>query len=176
MKHILFLSSFFLFSLSLHSQTRDTFNLFQNKKKEKKDAVKEIQTHSQAKQNTVHYVKYGKSKVKCSGYCFHESFIDSVNMITETKPLQADKSYPLKKDTAQTTRAYWDMLINSFEINSFLSIPKKVGNPGVGNENTEWIEIKYADITHKITFDSTGPDEYEGINNLMKILKNMVAF
>ena len=176
MKQILFFTFFISVSLVSFSQKRDTFNLFQSHKREKKDAVKEIQSHPQGKENIVYYIKYGKNETKCEGYCFHEAMIDSINIATTNRSLQAEKNYPPKTDNAATTGAHWNMLIKSTEMNSFFSIPEKIGNPGVGSENTEWIEINYEGKTHKVTFDSTGPDEYEGINNLLKILKKMVAF
>lgn len=89
-------------------------------------------------------------------------------MITLTKS-------PAKTDNAKTTSAQWNMLVSSIGANSFFSIPEKIGNPGVGDENTEWIELNYAGKIHKVTFDSTGPDEYDGIKNLQKILKKITG-
>lgn len=177
MKHILFFSFFISVSLLSFSQKRDTFNLNLDKKKEKRDAVKEILAHPpQNKQDSVFYIKYGKSAVKCIGYCFHEATIDSINMVTVNRSLKEDKNYPLKTDNAQTTRAQWNTLVSSLEVNSFFSIPEKVGNPGVGDENTEWIELNFAGKIHRVTFDSTGSDEYEGIKNLDKQLNKITGF
>ncbi|MBI4946456.1 MAG: hypothetical protein HY840_08655 [Bacteroidetes bacterium] len=178
MKHILLFTLFISASLLSFSQRSkiDTFNIFQNKKKEKRDAVKEIQSHPLSKQDSVYYIKYGKNSTKCTGYCFHEATVDSIHIVTLRKSLQAEKNYPAKMDTAQTTPTQWSMLINSIEINSFFSIPEKIGNPGVDEENTEWIELNYAGKIHRVTFDSTGPDEYDGIKNLLKIFKTIAAF
>lgn len=166
-KQLLFLALAISLSLISFSQKRDTFNLF--KKEQKKDALKEIQLHPQSKLDSVYYIKYGKIETKCTENCFHEATIDSVNMVTVTKS-------PLKTDNAKTTSTQWNMLVSSIEINSFFSIPEKIGNPGVGDENTEWVELNYAGKVHKITFDSTGPDEYEGIKNLLKLLKSVTGF
>jgi hypothetical protein len=177
MKHFLFFTFFISVSLLSFSQKRDTFNLFQNKKPVKRDAVKEIQAHPpRNKQDSIFYIKYGKSAVKCTGYCFHEATVDSVNNVTVSKALQADKSYPLKTDSAKTTPSQWNMLVSSLEVNSFFSIPEKVGAPGDGGAEYEWIELNYAGRIHRVTFDSTGPDEYDGIKNLLKIFKTMTAF
>ena len=96
--------------------------------------------------------------------------------VTESRPLQPGNNNPPKTETTKTNKDYWSMMIKSVQFNSFFSIPEKVGNPGVGDENSEWIEINYAGKIHKVTFDSTGPDEYEGINNLTKFLKKMTSF
>ena len=154
MKRILFFALFIFASLLSFSQrsTTDTINLFQTKKKEKKDAVKEIQSHSQNTQDLVYYVKYGTSAGKCTGYCFHESTIDSIHIVTVSKPWQADNNYPVKTDTALTTQTQWDMLINSIDKKSFFTIPKKVGKPGEGGAEYQWIEVNYAGKIHKVTY------------------------
>ena len=90
--------------------------------------------------------------------------------------MQPATNYPLKIDTIQTVSAQWDMLTNYIDINSFLKIPKKVGNPDTNDRGYEWIEIKCAAKTHKVTYDNTGPEEYEGIKNLSKLLKQITGF
>jgi hypothetical protein len=175
MKHILSLTLFIFVSHISFSQKQDTINLFEGSKKQKrKDVNKELQSHPPSKLDSVYYIKYGTSAGECTGYCFHEAIVDSINMIRVQKSLQADKKYPIKIDTVQIKSDQWDMLINSIEISSFFSIPEKIGNPGIGE--TEWIEINYIGKIHKVTFDSTGPDEYEGIKNLEKLLKNITEF
>ena len=169
MKHLLIFTLAISVSLISFSQKRDTFNLSLDKKKEKRDALKEIQAHPLSKSDSIYYIKYGIILTKCTAECFHEATIDSINRVTVTKS-------PPKTDNAQTTSAQWNMLVSSIEINSFFSIPEKIGNPGVGDENTEWIELNYAGKIHKVTFDSTGPDEYDGIKNLLKLLKNITHF
>ncbi|MFI5164218.1 MAG: hypothetical protein ACHQHP_03105 [Bacteroidia bacterium] len=184
MKRVLFFALFISVSLLSFSQRRDTFNLLPNGQKAKKgDVVKELKSHPQSKLDSVYYIKYGKIAAKCpseqlsragSSNCFHEATVDSTNIVTVSKATPADKDS--KTETTPTTSAHWNMLISSIQVNSFFSIPEKVGNPGTGDENTEWLEINYAGKTHKVTFDSTGPDEYEGINNLLKLLKKFTAF
>ncbi len=176
MKYIFITSSFFLISLFSFSQKRDTINLFEKNKKVNKDAVKEIQAAPQQTQASVYYIKYGKSSTPCSGYCIIESTVDSVKIIKTSKPLKDDKNYPAKTENAQTTGAQWNSLINSVDMTSFFSIPEKIGNPGGGDGEAEWIEINYSGKVHKISFDSTGPDEYEGIKNLLLFLKAITSF
>ena len=90
-----------------------------------------------------------------------------------SKSWQAEKNYPTKTDTVRTTKTQWEMLINSIEKKSFFEIPVKIGKPNEGDEGSEWIEINYAGKIHKVTFDSSGPDEYEGIKNLLKLFINI---
>jgi len=175
MKHILLFTLFISASFISFSQKRDTFNLFQKQTK-KKDVTKELLSHPPSKLDSVYYIKYGKIEVRCSANCFHEATIDSINTVTVSKSLQAGNTTPPKTDNTHTTIAQWNMLVSSIEVNSFFLIPEKIGNPGVGDENTEWIEINYAGKIHKVTFDSTGPDEYDGIKNLDKLLKNITHF
>ena len=169
MKQIILSLFFISLSLLSFSQKRDTINLFgPGKKKVIKDKTKELESHPASKLDSVYYIKYGTRTGMCTGYCFHEAIVDSVHIVRTNKPLQPEKNYPTKTDSTATTSAQWNMLISSLEINSFFSIPEKVGNPGA---DAEWIEINYMDKLHKVTYDSTGPDEYEGINNLSKLLK-----
>ncbi|MBI4931407.1 MAG: hypothetical protein HY841_11630 [Bacteroidetes bacterium] len=176
MKRILFFVLFISVSLLSFSQRNktDTFNLFQKTKKTPpKDITKEIQSSPQSNQGSVYYAKHGTSEGKCAGYCFHESSIDSINTVTVSKSLRAEKNYPIKTDTARTIQTQWDMLISSIDISSFFAMPEKIGNPGGDDGTSEWIEINYAGKIHKVTFDSSGPDEYEGIKNLLKLFKKI---
>jgi hypothetical protein len=176
MKHILIFPLCISVSLISFSQKRDTISLFEKKKVENKDAVKEIQSSSQSEPRSFYYIKYGKSNTKCEGYCFNESIIDSIKIVTIKKPWQPDNKFPVKTDTALTKDSQWNSLKSSVDMNSFFSIPTKIGKPGEGTGDAEWIEIKYTGRIHKITFDSTGPDEYEGIKNLLLFLRQMTAF
>ena len=174
MKHILFLSLFIFTSLFSFSQKRDTFNLLQGVKQKKKDAVKEILAHPQSKLDSVYYIKYGTTTNKCTGFCFHEAVIDSIRMLRTNKNMPS--SSPVKTDSTQMTSDQWDMLINSVEISSFFGTPEKIGNTETPGVVIEWIEINYIGNIHRVTFDSTGPDEYEGIKNLEKLLKRLSGF
>jgi len=175
MKQLLFLSLFICLSFFSFAQKRDTFNLFQGKAKpKKKDAVQEIQSQPRSKSGSVYYIRFGTIAQPCPGYCLHEAKIDSVQMVRINKPLQADKNYPAKTDSTEVTGDQWNMLVSSVEINSFWETPEKIGNTQA--EAVEWIEINYSGKTHKVTFDRTGPEEYEGIKNLEKLLKRMTGF
>ncbi len=158
-------------SFSLTSFSQDTIQLFQEKKKEKRDAVEEIQAMPDKTKVRIKWIKYGTSSGSCTGYCSSEATIDSVNTIKINNSLPADVKYPAKIDSTETSEAHWNILISSVRINSFFDIPKKVGNPGVSGSVFQWIEINYSGRKHKIMFDKTGPEEYEGIKNLEKILK-----
>ena len=177
MKRILFFILFLSASLLSFSQKRDTMNLFgPSKKKVVKDQAKELESHPQSKLDSVYYIKYGSSITPCTGYCSTESTVDSIHIIRIKKPLQADKTYPAKTDSTATTEGQWNMLIMSLDINSFFSIPEKVGNPGANGEASQWIEVNYTGNIHKVTYDKTGPEEYQGIKNLDKILKRITGF
>ena len=165
MKHILILILFTSVSLLSFSQKKDTVNLFgPSKKKVIKDQAKELESHPASKLDSVYYIKYGTKTAQCS----YESTVDSIHIVRT-----ADKSCPVKSGEQSITADKWNMLISSIEINSFFGIPEKVGNPGA---EAEWIEINYMDKLHKVTYDSTGPDEYEGIKNLSKLLKRITEF
>lgn len=176
MKHILFLIIFS--SLSLFSFSQDTIQLFERNKKEKKkqDAVQEIQANPIKEKGVIKYIRYGTSSGSCTGYCFQEATIDSVNTIKVNKSLPEDAKFPAKTEALETTETQWEMLKSTVQINSFFEIPKKVGNPGANGEVFEWIEINYSNKIHKVTFDATGPEEYEGLKNLSKQLKQITGF
>jgi hypothetical protein len=175
MKHILFFTLFISASLFSFSQKRDTFNLFQKQAK-RKDVNKELQSHPPSKLDSIYYIKYGTNAGRCVGYCFHEANIDSNNIVIVKKTMREDKNYPMKTDSTHTTSDQWNMLINSIEINSFFSIPEKIGEPGATDRGIEWIEINYTGKTHKVTFDSAELEDYDGIKNLDKLLKSVTHF
>lgn len=170
------LVTFFGICFSLVSFSQDTIQLFKQKKKVKKDAVEEIQAQPESNKGTIRYIKYGTSTGSCVGYCSYEAVIDSVSTVKITSSLPADPARPSKMDTSETSEAHWNMLVGSVQVNSFFEIPKKVGTPGANGGVFEWIEIKYAGRIHKVTFDHTGPEEYEGLKNLEKLLKLMTGF
>ena len=177
MKRIILPIFFISLSLLSFSQKRDTFNLLgPSQKKVKKDVAQELQSHPASKLDSVYYIKYGTSTNKCTGYCFHEAVVDSVHMMRSHKSLPEDKTHPAKTDSTEITSDQWNMLINSVEISSFFAIPEKIGNPDAAGAAFEWIEINYIGKLHKITYDNTGPDEYEGIKNLSKLLKRLTGF
>ena len=164
----------FLFSTTSFSQ--DTIKLFKEKKRVKKDAVEEIQAMPDNTKGRIKWIKYGTSAGSCTGYCSREATIDSVNTVKANTTLTVDPKFPAKIDSAGTSEAHWNMLVSSVQINSFFEIPKKVGNPGANGSVFEWIEINYSGRKHKVAFDKTGPEEYEGIKNLSKLLKQVAGF
>jgi len=178
MKH--FLLSVFCISLSLlsFSQKNDTINIFPHaeKKKKKKDAVQEIQANPIAEKGVIRNIKYGTSAGSCTGYCSQEAAIDSANIIKTTKSLPEDKAKPAKTESNETTSTQWDVLKSTVQVNSFFEIPAKVGTPGANGGVFEWIEINYSGKIHKVTFDATGHEEYEGLKNLSKQLKQITGF
>ena len=177
MKHILLFALFISVSLLSFSQKRDSIDLFHPiKKQPKKDVTKDLESRPASKLDSVYYIKYGTSTTPCAAYCFTESIVDSIHIIRLKKSLEAGKNYPFKIDSIPTTEGQWNMLITSLEINSFFSIPEKIGKPGANGEDAQWIEVNYMDRIHKITYDSTGPEEYEGLKNLSKMLKKITEF
>ena len=177
MKRILLCILFISISFLSFSQRRDTLNVFgPSKKKVIKDQARELESHPQSKLDSVYYIKYGASSTLCIGYCFNESTVDSTHIVRIKKSLLAEKNYPTKTDSIATTSDQWNMLITSLEINSFFSIPETVGNPGADGAEAEWIEINYTGRIHKVTYDNSGPEEYEGIKNLSKLLKKITQF
>ena len=93
-----------------------------------------------------------------------------------SKSLQQTTNYPIKTDTVQTSESQWELLTSYINMSSFLKIPKKVGSPDAPDRGSEWIEIKSAGKIHKVIYDETGPEEYEGIKNLAKLLKQITGF
>lgn len=170
----LFLNLFI--SVSLLSFSQDTIQLFKEKKKVKKDAVEEIQAMPDNTKGRIKWIKYGTSAGSCTGYCSREAIVDSVNTVKVNSSLPADIKQPAKIDSAVTSEAHWNMLIASVQINSFFEMPKKIGNPGVNGSVFEWIEINYSGRKHKVAFDKTGPEEYEGIKNLELLLRRITGF
>ncbi|TAL61845.1 MAG: hypothetical protein EPN85_03845 [Bacteroidetes bacterium] len=162
-------------SISLFSFSQDTIQLFQEKKKVKKDAVQEIQALPDNTKGRIKYIKYGTSTGSCTGYCYSEATVDSAKTVKIKQSLPPDNKYPAKTDSTETQSAQWDMLIASVQINSFFEIPKKIGNPGANAGVFEWIEINYSGRKHKVVFDNTGPEEYEGIKNLRLLLRRITG-
>lgn len=160
---------------SLTSFSQDTIQLFKEKKKVKKDAVEEIQAMPDNTKGRIKWIRYGTSAGSCTGYCSNEATIDSARTVKVKQYLPADVKYPAKADSTETSSAHWDMLVASVQINSFFEIPRKVGNPGANGSVFEWIEINYSGRKHKISFDKTGPEEYEGIKNLQLLLKRITG-
>ena len=178
MKRISLFILLIVLTLPSFSQKGDTIQLFQNKKKERKkvDAVEQIESQPEGKRPTIYYIKYGINSSSCSGYCSKEATIDSVRILKVSKPFQPDAKYPLKKDSTETNTAQWELLVSYVDINSFIKIPKKVGTPDAGGHGSEWIEIKAGTKIHKVVYDETGPEEYEGIKNLGKLLKQIAGY
>ena len=163
-------------SFSLTSFSQDTIQLFKEKKKIKKDAVEEIQAMPDNTKGRIKWIKYGTSAGNCTGYCSNEATIDSAKTVKVKQYLPADVKNPAKVDSSETVGAQWDMLVASVQINSFFEIPKKIGNPGANGSVFEWIEINYSGRKHKVAFDKTGPEEYEGIKNLQMFLKKITGY
>ncbi|GKS67548.1 hypothetical protein YTPLAS73_10950 [Nitrosarchaeum sp.] len=117
------------------------------------DIIKAVQSGDffDQDQNTIQpVIKTGTNSGFCLGYCSKE-FVIMPEKITYT---QSGRDVPDKTKHIPFSKSSWNELVNLVDFKKFDSLPDRIGCPGCADAPVEWIEIKSANKTKKIEFES----------------------
>ena len=88
----------------------------------------------------------------CGGYC--KSEVEIVNRdVVFIASSWSDPNYPYTMLNGNISIQEWDSLIESVDMDSFLSLDDIIGCPDCADGGGEWIEITKVDTLKRVTFE-----------------------
>jgi hypothetical protein len=110
----------------------------------------------------------------CRGYCFNEATYTKSEKIAYSKAYGRTNpgEFPDKSDTTLIEEAFWNELINSFEVDSFFILEERIGCPDCADGGSEWIEICENNKTYKVTFENGKP--LKSMDKLLKLVREEI--
>jgi hypothetical protein len=124
--------------------------------------------------HSITYIKHGSSFGMCRGYCFNEATYTKSEKIAYSKAYGRTNpdEFPDKSDTTLIEEAFWNELINSFEVDSFFILEERIGCPDCADGGSEWIEICENNKTYKVTFENGKP--LKSMDKLLKLVREEI--
>lgn len=117
--------------------------------------------------STIQYIKHGTSFGMCHGYCFNETKFDSSLIISVRKAWRQE--LPALSDTLPANYETWLAMADAADLNTFFTLPKRIGCPDCNDGGAEWIEISTGNKVYMVTFEcGKGID---GLQELLTILR-----
>lgn len=117
----------------------------------------EDSTRRSAVPSKIESIKHGSSFGECSGYCITESTYDGNHKITRTKAWGDTIINPTKTTITKISASEWELINNSFDLDSFLALPKRIGCPDCRDGGARWVEVSQSGRTHTVTFEYLSP-------------------
>lgn len=130
-------------------------------------ATCEKETNLDYSVSDLQYISYGTSFGECIGYC-RNSVIVSETKIDFTKTgWSREELLPDIMISEITDKVYWQTLIDELDTKAFLQLDSIIGCPDCVDGGAEWIELRYPDKSHKVTF---------GYRDAPEIVKPFVSY
>ncbi len=102
--------------------------------------------------NAPEYILWGSSFGHCRGYCFKETRFRPGTAETLQKGWDTVQ-YPTQLGLETIPADLWPKFVAAFAADSFFRSEERIGCPDCADGGAEWLEVRYLDKTHRVTFE-----------------------
>ena len=115
-------------------------------------------------------IRYVSQFGMCEGYCYSEIVYSIESEKSISKAWGDTTLNPTKVNTKEISKAKWNKLISSVDLNDFYSLETTIGCPDCADGGESWVEIKTNVKSYKVNYEYGNIPE--PLSKLIEEIKN----